>query len=97
MSQPTSNGQYIVSHVKLQKKIIDPYDVKNVYRSTRNINRDIKHNQFNVAKTMYMDYNTKNIYWLCHEEEKIDENEQTIINAQTIINDNICETDERII
>ena len=68
MSQtPNSDGQYIVSHVKLQKKTIDPYDVKNVYRSTTNINRDIKHNQYNVAKTMHMDYNTKNIYWLCYD------------------------------
>ena len=68
MSTPSSEGQYIVSRCKPKQEIIDPYDVKGVYRSQDDINRAIKNKTFNVAKCMKMNYTTKNIYWLCQRE-----------------------------
>lgn len=79
--EPTSAGQYIVGRQKPIQRILDPYDVKNVYRSENDINRAIRRKDFQHAKTMHMDYTTKNIYWLCYEEEKIDPTEE-IVNIE---------------
>lgn len=76
---PSSAGQYIVGRTKPVYRELDPYDVKNVYRSQADINKAIKKDKFSHAKTMHMDYTTKNIYWLCYEqEEKVDPTEEII-------------------
>ena len=77
---PSSAGQYIVGRHKPPHIELDPYDVKNVYRSQKDIDRAVRRNNFSHAKTMHMDYTTKNIYWLCYdkEEEKIDPTEEKI-------------------
>ena len=77
--EPSSAGQYIVGRQKPTQRILDPYDVKNVYRSQNDINRAIRQKNYTPAKTMHMDFTTKNIYWLCYEsEEKIDPTEEII-------------------
>ena len=78
--EPSSAGQYIVGRSKPGKRVLDPYDVKNVYRSQNDIDRAIRRKDFTHAKTMHMDYTTKNIYWLCYEqeEEKIDPTEEVV-------------------
>ena len=76
---PSSAGQRIVSRVKMPYKEISPYDVKNVYRSKREMDRAIRKGNFEIAKTQYMNWNNKNVYWLCYEEdEKVDETEMEI-------------------
>ena len=66
--EPSSAGQYIVSRQNVKHyHNLDPMDVKNVYRSEAQMNRAIKNGTFNIAKTMHMDFTTKNIYWLCYE------------------------------
>ena len=64
---PSSAGQYIVSRVKPRRRELDPYDIKNVYRSQEDIDRAIEKNTFTYAKTMHMNYTTKNIFWLCYD------------------------------
>ena len=76
---PSSAGQRIISRVKMPYREISPYDVKNVYRSQREINRAIRRGTFEIAKTQHMNWNNKNVYWLCYEEdEKVDETEMEI-------------------
>ena len=43
-------------------RTIDPYDVKNIYRSERDIQRAIAKGTFTHAKVMHMDWATKNIF-----------------------------------
>ena len=66
--KPSSKGQYIYKRTVLPPKTIDPHDVKNVYRSQQQIQRAIQNGTFDHAKIMHMDFNTKNIYWLCTEQ-----------------------------
>ena len=68
--EPSSAGQYIVGRQKPGRIVLDPYDVKNVYRSQNDINRAIRRKDFTHAKTMHMDYTTKNIYWLCYDTDE---------------------------
>lgn len=49
---------------------ISPYDVKNVYRNVEEINRAIKRNTFDIAKTQHMNWNDKNVFWLCYADDK---------------------------
>ena len=66
--QPSSAKQYILRREKVKRLAnLDPYDVKNVYRNSQQIQRALKNGTFDVAKTMHMDFTTKNIYWLCYE------------------------------
>ena len=66
--EPTSKGQYIFKREHPSGRTqIDPYDIKGVYRSHDQIQRAIKNGTFQHAKVMHMDFNTKNIYWLCNE------------------------------
>ncbi len=66
--KPTSKGQYIFKRERPSGSMkLDPYDVKGVYRSHDQIQRAIKNGTFQHAKVMHMDFNTKNIYWLCNE------------------------------
>ena len=67
---PTSEGQYIVSRRKMPYREISPYDVKNVYRNVAEMNRAIKRGTFNVAKTQHMNWNDKNVFWLCYADDK---------------------------
>ena len=39
---PNSDGQYIFSRTRPAREMIDPYDVKGVYRSQADIDRAIK-------------------------------------------------------
>ena len=64
--EATSEGQYIFRRELRTDRPLDPYDVKNIYRTDRDIKRAIHENTFDVAKTMHMDWTTKNIFWLCY-------------------------------
>ena len=76
---PSSAGQRIVSRMKMPYKELSPYDVKNVYKNAAEINRAIKKGNFEIHKTQHMNWNNKNVFWLCYEEdEKIDETEMEI-------------------
>ena len=48
-------------------KTIDPYDVKNIYRSEKDIQRAIAKGTFTHSKVMHMDWNNKNCYFLCYD------------------------------
>ena len=66
--EPSSAGQRIIRRESVKHlHNLDPLDVKNVYRSEAQMKRAIKNGTFNIAKTMHMDFTTKNIYWLCYE------------------------------
>ena len=65
--------------MKMPYTELSPYDVKNVYRSTAEINKAIRRGKFEINKTQHMNWNNKNVYFLCYEEEeKIDPTEQEI-------------------
>ena len=66
---PSSEGQYILQHIKTQPRVLDPYDVKNIYRSEADIQRAIKNGTFTHSKVMHMDWTDKNIYFLCYEND----------------------------
>ena len=65
--KPSSKGQYILHRQKMPPKTIDPYDVKNIYRSEKDIQRAIAKGTFTHSKVMHMDWNNKNCYFLCYD------------------------------
>ena len=66
--QPSSAKQYILRReIVKHRRNLDPYDVKKVYRNSQQIQRAVQNGTFDAAKTMHMDFTTKNMYWLCYE------------------------------
>ena len=64
--EASSAGQYILRRECVKgRRNMDPMDVKNVYRSTAQIQRAVKNGTFEISKTMHMRNN--NMYWLCYE------------------------------
>ena len=64
---PSSAGQYIVHRQKMPYQELDVYDVKNIYRTEKDIQRAIAKGRFTHSKLMQMDWNTKNVFFLCYD------------------------------
>ena len=62
---PSSKGQFIYNRELAPARELNVYDVKNVYRSQREIDRDIKRGQFKIEKTFSVDKNG-NLFFLCY-------------------------------
>ena len=65
--RPHSNGQYIHERRKMPYTEISPYDVKRVYKTEDEINRAIAKGTFTHSKLMHMNWNDKNVFFLCYD------------------------------
>ena len=65
--EPHTCGQYIYERRKMPYREISPYDVKRVYKTEDEINRAIAKGTFTHSKLMHMNWNDKNVFFLCYD------------------------------
>ena len=68
VNKPSSEGQFIFHRELAPVREINVFDVKNVYRSQAEIDRDIKRGKFKIEKTFSRDAQG-NLFFLCYDHE----------------------------
>ena len=66
VNKPSSEGQFIFHRELAPVREINVFDVKNVYRSQAEIDRDIKRGKFKIEKTFSRDAQG-NLFFLCYD------------------------------